>query len=178
MRILSFATCAVLLVGIPQVAVRADAADNAGQLASFRAVAFGKVTSASVAKIIDLRMHKLAAPNGGDFHGFAVISPWQALEPKSREALAALLRSPIDYWVMAYATAGNAELVKLSSLCLPDPGYAVHLETDRGPRDFAICLLCDDVVAYGERGKSADFSLDAGPLKALKKCYRGEFGDC
>jgi hypothetical protein len=153
----------------------ADAAHNAAELAGFRAVAFGNVRSASVAKILDPKKHEMAEPPNNLFHGFALVSSWQTVDPDSRLQLAAILRVSILSWVKAYESAGGADVVKPSSFCLPDPGYAIHFETDQGPRDFIICLECDEITAYGANQSRAKFSLENESLAQLKENYQKEF---
>jgi hypothetical protein len=166
----------LLLFGLSS-GLYADAARNAAELANFRAVAFGNVRSVSVAKILDPKKHEMAEPPKNLFHGFALVSDWQTVDPDSRLRLAGILREPIRARLKAYESAGDADVAELSSFCLPDPGYAIHLETDEGPRDFVICLECDDLTAYGKSQSRAHFSIENEPLATLKKYYQKEFHD-
>jgi len=173
-RLRAFATGVLLCV----IGAGVHAADrNAAELASFRAVAFGQVRSVSVARILDAKKHELSEPPKNLFHGFALLSNWQTADPESRLQIASILRTPILWWVKAYESAGGNEVPKLSSFCVPDPGYAIHLETDQGPRDFVVCLECDSLIAYSPDQHRAEFSLEDDPLAQLKRCYQKEFRD-
>jgi hypothetical protein len=166
----------LLLLGLSP-GLYADAPSNAAELAGFRAAAFGNVKSVLVAKILDPKKHEMAEPPKTLFHGFAVISNWQPVDPDSRLQLAGILRAPIAHLIKAYESAGAADVVRLSSFCLPDPGYALHFETDQGPRDFTVCLECDQIEVYGPNHRQANFSVDDEPLAQLRRYYQKEFHD-
>jgi hypothetical protein len=151
------------------------ATENKKMLTRLEAVGFSDVKSASVARIIAPEKHHLAKQGAGAFHGYNVISNWQSVNDPSRFEVADLLKKRIDSLVNAYANAGDNGVFEPESFCIPDPGYAVHLETDKGPRDFAICLECEQVDAFGDQGKSVNFGVDAGQTATLKRNYYAEF---
>jgi hypothetical protein len=167
---------ASLLWAAVGVGLRADAPSGTKQLASFRAVAFSEVKSASVATIGETgKWIKGGVPPEG-FHGYKVLSDWEALDPASGSGLTMLLKEPIDHSIQVYAGANGAEVVGLlMPFCIPHPGFAVRLKTDRGQRDFAICLECGIVFAYGDDGQSVEFPLDPDQLSKLKAYYRTAF---
>ena len=155
----------------------ADVTGPAADLAAFRAVAFGNVRSASVAKLLDPKKHEMPEQPKNLFHGFALVSAWQTVDPDSRLGVAGILREPIQARIKAYEAVGGQEVRETSPFCLPDPGYGVHLETDQGPRDFVICLECDEVTGYDGKQMSARFSLENDALVKLKLYYQKEFHD-
>jgi len=142
--------------------------DNADRLADFRSVAFGEVKAVSVAKLVD---HGRA-----NFHGLVMTGDWLKLGVNVQVGLAGLLREPIDSWIRVYAEAKDDGIVELQPFCVPDYGYAVRLETDKGVRDFAICLKCGHVMVYGRGKHGVAFLLEKEALVKLNAYYREEFG--
>jgi hypothetical protein len=157
--------------------LRADTPSDTERLASFRAVAFSEMKSASMVAIVETgERAKLVVPSES-FHGYKVLTNWLVLDPASGSGLAKLLKDTIDRSIQVYAGANGAEVVGLlMPFCIPHPGLAVRLKTDRGQRDFAICLECGIVFAYSDNGQSVEFPLEPDQINQLKAYYRTAFG--
>ncbi|HZP60464.1 MAG TPA: hypothetical protein VFB27_09095 [Opitutaceae bacterium] len=119
------------------VAARADVTGDDGRLATLKALAFTKATSASIAKI--------GAPKGDElsnFHGCILRSRWKKLSASSRDELGALLRNPIDEEIIRISktSPGEEVLTHMDPMGFGYGDYGVRLETDAGVREFSICL--------------------------------------
>ncbi|MDB6114180.1 MAG: hypothetical protein JWQ62_1125 [Lacunisphaera sp.] len=166
-RLIIAAGLVFLLARTGASGANASAPADFGARASLEAVAFAEVKSVAVAQ--------LAGGEKGNFHGLKLVSEWREPDKAARAELAALLRQPIAELMRASAQAGGDERVKLSPFCMPDYGYAVRLVTDKGTRDFAICLRCGQIVAYGDLKTGLEFSVEGDPLTRLKAAYLDEF---
>jgi hypothetical protein len=120
---------------------------SVSDLATLQALDFAVVRSGEVARI------KGEGGAFNAFHGYRLISGWRALEEKPRRELAAVLADLIrgDLAAELQPRQTGEELIHLHSFCF-DPGYAVRLKTDRGRRDFLICLECDEVHVFDDVG--------------------------
>jgi hypothetical protein len=178
-RINLVAIVSALLAGAN--AIEATSEHNREYLSNFAAIAFSEVKSISVAQVYDTNGPILnageAAPKPvtiGDYHGYPLISKWRQVDDQSQKELARLLKRPIDFWVKTYAEAGDKDVLVNVSFCMPDYGYAMHLETNEGPRDFLICLQCGQIAAFAGNHR-ADFDLKDSDLVRLKAFYLDEF---
>ncbi len=160
----------ILLLGVTSASgASSEAAFNSEQLALFTNVVYSSVKSVKVAKL-NPRVEKASR-----FHNVSLDSKWVDLDISSGAGLAELLKTPILFWADAYAHAGSNQVMMLMPFCVPKPGYAVHLETDKGSRDFVICLECGIVDVFGEKGKAAEFCLEDEVVSKLRAYYNNEF---
>jgi hypothetical protein len=164
-----------LFVSTMVLASSDSTAYNHHRLEEFRSIAFSKVKSISVAKIRDSG-EKKSKGEGAKFHGYRVISEWRHVDERSGVVLVHTLGEILDSLIRAYAIAGGDDIVELRSFCIPHPGYAVHFESDRGARDFLICLECGQIEGYGEQKPGASFSLDSEQTEKLHTSYADELG--
>ena len=98
---------------------------NLARLADYSAVAFSEATSVMVAQLADPNGAIVSQPtkvpptaNDGDFHGCVLTSKWNEVADQARAGLIELLKRPIDFWVKAYASAGDEDLVANMSFCI------------------------------------------------------------
>lgn len=134
--------------------------ENKERLAILKEVDFNTANSASVVA--------LAAPSEGHkatFHGCAVISEWKSLSPLARDKLAARLRQPIQEEITAFSKAGDDDLIVLQPMGVVYGNYGVRMDTDRGLREFAICLPKEwDGYIYIYSGRSRSMGLSPGKV--------------
>jgi hypothetical protein len=150
------------------------AATNAQHLRAYRDVAFTTAASVAVAKLDGAERLGLRRFLVRSFHRYRLVSSWKTLDASASQALARLLREQIDAQIEFYRAAGNDEAVRLNSFCVPQPGFAVRLQTDRGPRDVLICLDCSDVTVFGDDPHGVEFSVDPEVTLKLKASYQAE----
>lgn len=152
------------------------AAFNAEQLAAFRSVAYTQIVSARVARIDPAALHGLAILFRPTFHRHRRVTEWRPLDGASATALGRVLQQQIASRVVAYATGGDDYVAELSSFCIPRPVYAVRLETDKGRRDFLICVDCGDVEVFDGLNRPVSFTADQTTTVKLRSFYQAEFG--
>jgi hypothetical protein len=158
-----FVACALVALSLS-----ADGPQS-GRPADLDDLAFTAVKGASVAKLNGISL------SGRGFHNYNVVSEWRILDGDSAREIGNLLRDRISQQLALLAGAGiyNTGVV-LAPFCF-DPGYAVHLETDKGRRDFVICLKCTYIYGYDAKGTELGMDPDSGMLTKLKACYLDEF---
>jgi hypothetical protein len=128
---------------------------------------FAEAKTARVAKIS-------GTDNGnGSFHGYKVTSAWLPLDGYERTDLTDLLRKRTFEQIVVLTAPGDGPIT-LAPLCF-EPGYAVHLETDKGPREFVICLKCSYIYEYDSKGDQLGMDPDQYLLIKMKAHYLDEF---
>src|SRR3954470_21028885 len=120
----------------------AATASAASEIVAYNAVAFKKVNSVSVAKLDGSQRLVFRRFLKRSFHHYRLLSEWKRPDPFTSQAIAKILMQQIDERIAIYASAGDHEVIEISSFCIPRPGFAVKLETDHGSRDFLICIEC------------------------------------
>ena len=107
------------------------------------------------------------------FHGYKLTSEWRHLDEASRTEVAAFLKKRVSKQIAVLGAPGDEPII-LTPFCF-DPGYAIHLVTKEGPRDFVICLKCAFLYVYDNKGHELGMDLDSALLTALKASYLDEF---
>jgi hypothetical protein len=149
------------LCSVGSIALAGEASVN------WRDFEFSEAKSARVAKI--------AGRNSGEgsFHGYKVASDWHPLEGYERTDLAKILRKRTMEQIAILAAPADGPIT-LAPLCF-EPGYAVHLDTDKGSREFVICLKCSYIYEYDGKSNELGMDPDNGLLIKLKAHYLDEF---
>jgi len=176
----SLVVASLLLALLPlSNAGSAEAVDNVARLAQFRAIMFSEVKSAEVAMLDSKKPHGLPGLFKSKFHGRVMTTHWQKITGAEAGKMALVLRGRIAFWVHAYANAGPGTIAELSSFCIPNPGYAIHLETDQGTRDFLVCFECGIIDAFGDQADrthySIEYSIEQPDSERLRSAYEEEF---
>jgi hypothetical protein len=135
--------------------------------ADLRGLDFSESQVASVAKI------EGSSKASDAFHGYKLASEWRRLDGASRTEVAAFLKKRISKQIAMLGAPGD-EPITLTPFCF-DPGYAIHLVTKEGPRDFVICLKCAFLYVYDNKGHELGMDLDSVLLTELKASYLDEF---
>jgi hypothetical protein len=129
--------------------------------------------SFSEAKTARVAMISGRNSGGGSFHGYKVTSAWRPLDGYERADLTDLLRKRTLEQIAVLIAPGDGPIT-LAPLCF-EPGYAVHLDTDKGPREFVICLKCSYIYEYDGKGKELGMEPDQSLLIKMKAHYLDEF---
>jgi hypothetical protein len=129
---------------------------------------FGSIKSVSVAKLGHPKVRRF-----GEFQGYDLDSAWLELNAASSKKLGSLLEARLEEEAALYA--GKGDITIAMPMCF-DPGYAVTLVTDKGTRDFVICLHCEYVFVYDRRGHHLGFNPVGKFYDALFASYTEEFG--
>ena len=129
---------------------------------------YGTTIVAEVAKIGH------AVSRYGKFEGSNIATPWLKLDPKAATKLGQLLEKRLEEEGRLYARHDDAPIS--IPLCF-DPGYAIRLKTDKGSRNFVICLHCDYVYVYDDSGHELGLNLEGDFFAALVASYNEEFGN-
>ena len=146
-----------------------DAADrNAERYRAYRDAAFSAVESLEVARVDGSGPSNFYSPA---FHRYRRLSDWNPLEPSESQSLSQILKEQIDIRAARYAGAGDESLVELNSFCIFNPGFAVRMQTDRGSRDFLICLTCGEVAVYGNNSGGVRFFVTDELRSELQSIY-------
>lgn len=130
----------------------------------FEDLAYDKVVAVRVAQVGKFDAKK------GDYHRYILKSDWMTLGADSAAALGGLLQKFVAYEISARKGGGITDV----SLCF-DPGYAVRVETDSGPRDFLICLRCSQLYVYDEKGNNLGIHFGEHSNSELTEFYSEEF---
>lgn len=141
---------------------------NAERYRAYSAVRFSTVDSLEVARLDGSSTSSFYSPA---FHRYRRLSNWETLEPSESQSLSELLKEQIEIRAARYAGAGDETLVELNSFCIFNPGFAVRMQTDRGPRDFLICLTCGDIAAYGDNPDGVRFPVSEEVWSELQSIY-------
>ncbi len=166
--IISFAFVVIITSAIGD-----ETAYNKARLKELRGIKIETVASVAVARLSQSNK-PTSGGNDSHFHGYEVSTKWKLLGAKEAAGVVAILRDTIDPLIAAYASAGSDSLVELSSLCLPHPGYAVHVVTENGFRDFAICLECGEAYVFAGTHKAIKLHFSDANNAALRACYTAE----
>lgn len=123
-------------------------------VAQLRALAFDAASSVEIARV------KGTTDAPAAFHGYRLTSKWHAPAANATElaqTLARLVRD--DLAVLTKPDKSGEEVVSLHSFCF-DPGFALRLQTERGRRDFLVCLECDEVWISDAAGHTWQHHLE------------------
>ena len=127
-------------------------------LRTLSALEFAAATSVSIATL------KGTSKAPGAFHGYQRVTNWHAADAEAGSAIAALLAETVRVDLAQARQPG--ERVSLHSFCF-NPGYAVRLQSERGPREFLVCLECDEMYVFDDDGHMWNHPLEKAEAARL-----------
>lgn len=141
------------------------AAGNFSDEANLSALEFATAQSVAVAGI------KGMTKAANAFHGYRRVTEWRTPAAAATTEIAALMAGVVhaDLAMERPPLQPDEAVVRLHSFCF-NPGYAVRPQSDRGRRDFLVCLECDEMYVLDDAGHSWQHHLDkaeAGRLATL-----------
>jgi hypothetical protein len=125
--------------------------------------AFDRIDSIRVAKVGGL------SDKEGNFHGYSILTGWKRFVPPGRCKFGPLLLLKIQQEVKQRKE--STDIVVLTPFCVFQPAVAVHLDTDKGERDFLICFKCDYLYIYDKEDRECGMNLDSGLAAILRHEY-------
>lgn len=142
----------------------ASCAGAAPAFEGFEKLAFTETRSVGVSRVQGIRK------DPGGFHGYKRVSEWLPLNPRAGARLGNLLQKQVAAQISLLGSGGDYS----ASACF-EPGYAIRLDTNAGPRDFLVCLSCAQLYVYDGDGHYLGIHMDDEFLVRMKANYMDEF---
>ena len=102
------------------------------------------------------------------FHGYQRVTAWHSPDAAVTAEVATLMAGMIR-GDLTLAREGG---LRLDTFCF-NPGYAVRLKSNRGTREFLVCLDCEKMYVFDDAGHVWNHRLEKGELVKLATLLGG-----
>jgi hypothetical protein len=87
------------------------------------------------------------------------------------ERVGTALKAAAEAKLAAYERGG----LMMNPFCVPNPGMAIRMQTDKGVREYLVCLECGHLAIAGAGRKAELFGIAKPALEQVYDAYlRGE----
>jgi hypothetical protein len=137
-------------------------------VALLEALEFGGAPLAVVAGL------KGTSQSSGAFHGYNRVTDWRVVDKKTTADLAAVLAGAVraDLALARQPHKEGEATIWFHSFCF-NPGYAVRLQSERGWREFLVCLECDEIYVFDDGGHAWNHHLENTEVDKLSYLLGG-----